>query len=167
MAVVLTDIVDEIARATRLTRPESRVVADRILDAIAEGLSRGEDLEIRNFGTFKTRVVSGKVGRHLSTGATVILPPMRKVSFKAGKTLQPVRMTDPPRRPVPSWNRQVRGANVSCASNTNENTKDEGATKLHDNDGGGQVPSVREPVKEAQKRKNGPVDGEQIDLWGV
>jgi len=147
MAVVLTDIVDEIARATRLTRPESRVVADRILDAIAEGLSRGEDLEIRNFGTFKTRVVSGKVGRHLSTGATVILPPMRKVSFKAGKTLQPVRMADPPQR--------------------NEGTKDEGSTKRLDNDGGGQVPPVREPVKEAQKRKNGPVDGEQIDLWGV
>lgn len=90
MAVMLSDIVEGIAKATRLTRPESRVVADRILDFLASGLARGEDFEIRHFGTFRTRVVSGKVGRHLATGATVILPPMRKVSFRAGKFLKPV-----------------------------------------------------------------------------
>lgn len=92
MNLVIGDIAREIAKATKLTLPESKVVCDRVLDALADGMSRGENFEIRNFGTFKTRVVSGKVGRHLSTGTTVALPPMRKVSFRAGKFLRPIEL---------------------------------------------------------------------------
>lgn len=95
----MADIVEEVAKATQLTRPESRVVVDRILESLAEDLSRGERYEIRNFGTFKTRIVSGKVGRHLATGVSVALPPMRKVIFKPGRAFPLVELEA--EQPVP------------------------------------------------------------------
>jgi nucleoid DNA-binding protein len=153
MAVVLSDIVDGIAKAVKLTRPESRVVADRILDAIADGLSRGEDFEIRNFGTFRTRVVSGKVGRHLTTGAMVILPPTRKVSFKAGKFLKPVRTDDPPQ-------------GLDAAPGDGAAVK-AGPEKGRDKKETVDVPMEKPGSKKPGKVKGTPVDGEQTTLWGV
>ena len=89
MKVVLQDIVREIAKATGLKSPDAKVVTQRILHTLEEGLLAGETIEIRDFGVFKTRWVEGRVGRDLREGKAIALPPSLQVRFKPGKRLKP------------------------------------------------------------------------------
>jgi nucleoid DNA-binding protein len=90
MKLVLQDIVREVARASGLKTPDAKVVTQRILDTLEKGLLQGETIEIRDFGVFKTKLIKGRVGRDLSRGTAIALPPIRRVRFKPGKRLKPV-----------------------------------------------------------------------------
>jgi nucleoid DNA-binding protein len=88
MKVVLQDIVDAVAKTTKLARPEAQVVVRRIVKVLVNGLISGQRIEIRNFGVFQTKTVSGRMGRDLNRNLAIALPPYQKVSFKAGKNLR-------------------------------------------------------------------------------
>ena len=88
MKVVLQDIVLEVSKTTKLALPDARVVVEKLLSTLEEGLLRGGRIEIRDFGVFQTKIVSGKKGRDLSRNLSMVLPDYRKVSFKAGKNLK-------------------------------------------------------------------------------
>ena len=88
MKVVLQDIVREIAKTTKLALPDSKVVVKRLLSTLEQGLLTGQRIEIRDFGVFQTKTVSGKKGRDLARNLSISLPAYQKVSFKAGKHLK-------------------------------------------------------------------------------
>ena len=88
MKVVLQDIVDAVARTTKLAKPDAQVIVRRIVKVLAEGLLSGQRIEIRNFGVFQTKTVSGRKGRDLNRNLAITLPPYKKVSFKAGKNIR-------------------------------------------------------------------------------
>jgi len=54
MKVVLQDIVREVAKTTKLALPDARVVVNRLLSTLEEGLLNGQRIEIRDFGVFQT-----------------------------------------------------------------------------------------------------------------
>jgi nucleoid DNA-binding protein len=95
MKVVLQDIVRSVAKAAHLTLPDAKAVTRRILQTLEEGILKGETIEIRDFGVFKTKVVSGRMGRDVVRGIPMALPPMRRLSFKPGKKLKPVIIKKP------------------------------------------------------------------------
>jgi nucleoid DNA-binding protein len=88
MKVVLQDIVGQVSKATKLALPDARVVVRRLIATLEEGLISGQRIEIRDFGVFQTKIVSGKKGRDLSRNLSMPLPSYKKVSFKAGKNLK-------------------------------------------------------------------------------
>ncbi len=88
MKLVLQDIVGEVSKATKLAMPDAQVVVRRLLSTLEEGLKNRQKIEIRGFGVFQTKIVSGKKGRDLSRNLTLALPSYQKVSFKAGKNLK-------------------------------------------------------------------------------
>jgi nucleoid DNA-binding protein len=88
MKVVLQDIVREVAKTTKLALPDARVVVDKILSTMKDGLLSGQRIEIRDFGVFQTKIVSGKKGHDMARNLTISLPAYKKVSFKAGKNLR-------------------------------------------------------------------------------
>ncbi len=88
MKVVLQDIVREVAKTTKLALPDARVVVKRLLSTLEEGLISGQRIEIRDFGVFQTKIVSGKKGRDLSRNLPISLSSYNKVSFKPGKNLK-------------------------------------------------------------------------------
>ncbi len=90
MKLVLQDIVRAVAKASGLKVPDAKVVTQRIIDTLEEGLLRGETIEIRDFGVFKTKLVQGRVGRDLNRGISIALPPTRRIKFKPGKKLKPI-----------------------------------------------------------------------------
>jgi nucleoid DNA-binding protein len=49
------DLVEEIAAQTGISRNQTAVIVDQLLDAMSRALSEGRHLEIRGFGTFKVR----------------------------------------------------------------------------------------------------------------
>ena len=82
------DLVDEVIRATELPRKESETVIETIFDSIIQALQSNDKIEIRGFGSFRTRQRRGRVGRNPKTGAKVEVPPKRIPFFKPSKELK-------------------------------------------------------------------------------
>ena len=57
----------------------------RDVERIVAALARGDRVELRGFGTFSTRVRTGRPGRNPRTGEPVAVPDKMVLRFKAGK----------------------------------------------------------------------------------
>jgi predicted histone-like DNA-binding protein len=88
MVVVLQDIVREVSKATKLALPDARAVVHKILATLHKGLATGQKIEIRDFGVFRVKTVSGKKGRDIARNLSINLPAYKKVSFRPGKKLK-------------------------------------------------------------------------------
>src|ERR1700680_912572 len=82
------DLVEEVIRVTELPRKESEVIVETIFDSIIQALQTGDKIEIRCFGSFRTRQRRGRTGRNPKTGAKVEVPPKRIPFFKPSKELK-------------------------------------------------------------------------------
>ena len=82
------DLVEEVIRATELPRKESEAIVETIFDSIIQALQTGDKIEIRGFGSFRTRQRRGRTGRNPKTGAQVEVPPKRIPFFKPSKELK-------------------------------------------------------------------------------
>jgi nucleoid DNA-binding protein len=100
MKFVLQDVVAEVAKATKLARPDAKVVVRKLVSSIKEALMEGQRIEIRDFGVFQTKMVSGKKGRDMARNLSISLPAYPKVSFKAGKNLRGIFRSLPPEKPL-------------------------------------------------------------------
>src|ERR1700692_4826094 len=86
--VTKADLVEEVVRGTDLPRKESEAVVDTIFDSIIGALQGGDRIEIRGFGSFRTRQRRGRTGRNPKTGAKVEGPPKKIPFFKPSKELK-------------------------------------------------------------------------------
>ena len=108
MKVGLPDIVREVARATKLAIPDAQVVVRRIISTLEKGILDGQRIEIRDFGVFQTKIVSGRKGRDMARNLSISLPTYKKVSFKAGKNLRKLfRNLPEEKEPVAARNGQL------------------------------------------------------------
>ncbi len=100
------DLVEEVIRLTELPRKESETVVETIFDSIITALRENDKIEIRGFGSFRTRQRRGRVGRNPKTGAKVEVPPKRIPYFKPSKELKEFVNTagavDAPVAPAPT-----------------------------------------------------------------
>jgi len=64
-------------------------IVQATLDKIAEGLTQGRNVELRNFGVFEVQVRKSRVGRNPNRPETdVIIARRAEVKFKAGKYMK-------------------------------------------------------------------------------
>lgn len=64
-------------------------IVQATLDKIAEGLTQGRNVELRNFGVFEVQVRKSRVGRNPNRPEKdVIIPRRAVVKFKAGKDMK-------------------------------------------------------------------------------
>ena len=82
------DLVEEVCRVTELPRKESEAVVETIFESIIQALQGSDKVEIRGFGSFRTRQRRGRIGRNPKTGAKVEVPPKRIPYFKPSKELK-------------------------------------------------------------------------------
>ncbi len=82
------DLVEEVIRVTDLPRKESESIVETVFDSIIQALQTGDKIEIRGFGSFRTRQRRGRIGRNPKTGARVEVPPKRIPFFKPSKELK-------------------------------------------------------------------------------
>src|SRR4029079_11284709 len=62
------DLIDEVSKLAELTRKDSEVIVETIFDSIVRSLRVGDKIEIRGFGSFRTRQRKPRVGRNPNTG---------------------------------------------------------------------------------------------------
>ncbi len=82
------DLIDEISRSVEMSRKDSEVIVDTIFDSIVESLRAGDKIEIRGFGSFRTRQRKARTGRNPKTGEKVDVPARRIPFFKPSKELK-------------------------------------------------------------------------------
>src|SRR6202165_5965260 len=86
--VTKADLVEEVVRVSELPRKESEVVVETIFESIIGALKGGDRIEIRGFGSFRTRQRRGRTGRNPKTGAKVDVPTKRILVFKPSRELK-------------------------------------------------------------------------------
>ena len=82
------DLVGEVSRAITASRKDAEAIVETVFDAIVQSLRADDKIEIRGFGSFRTRRRRGRVGRNPKTGARVEVPPKRIPFFKPSKELK-------------------------------------------------------------------------------
>ena len=82
------DLVEEVIRVTELPRRESEIIVETIFDSIIGSIQKGDKIEIRGFGSFRTRERRGRTGRNPKTGEKVTVPAKRIPFFKPSKELK-------------------------------------------------------------------------------
>ena len=86
--VTKAELVEEVEKTTALSRKESETVVETVFDSIIGALQADDKIEIRGFGSFRTRQRRGRTGRNPKTGAKVEVPPKRIPFFKPSKELK-------------------------------------------------------------------------------
>jgi integration host factor subunit beta len=82
------DLIEDVARTTELSRKDSEVIVDTIFEGIVKSLRVGDKIEIRGFGSFRTRHRNSRIGRNPKTGARVDVPAKDIPYFKPSKELK-------------------------------------------------------------------------------
>lgn len=83
------EIVLNISNETGMVQHEVFDVVQKTLDQIVEALSRGDNIELRNFGVFEVKLTKPRVGRNPNQpGSSFVIPARATVKFKSGKVMK-------------------------------------------------------------------------------
>lgn len=82
------ELIDEVSKVVEMTRKDSETIVETIFDSIVNSLHKGDKIEIRGFGSFRTRQRQPRVGRNPKTGSRVEVPSKRIPYFKPSKELR-------------------------------------------------------------------------------
>ena len=96
------DLIDEVSRVVELTRKDSEVIVEAIFGSIVRSLHSGDKIEIRGFGSFRTRQRKPRIGRNPKTGDRVEVPAKKIPFFKPSKELKDLVNTSSAAAPVSS-----------------------------------------------------------------
>ncbi len=84
------ELIEEVSKVVEMTRKDSETIVETIFDSIVNSLHKGEKIEIRGFGSFRTRQRQPRVGRNPKTGSRVEVPSKRIPYFKPSKELRDI-----------------------------------------------------------------------------
>ncbi len=82
------NIVDQVAKATGLTKVETEAVFEGLINSIIDSLSNGERVDIRGFGSFIVKKRSARDAHNPATREVVKLKERFVPSFKVSKLLK-------------------------------------------------------------------------------
>ena len=82
------DLVDKVTALGDLTRRDGEIIVDVLFDSVIGALKSGDKIEIRGFGSFRTRQRNSRIGRNPKTGAKVDVPAKKVPFFKPSKELR-------------------------------------------------------------------------------
>lgn len=88
MTMTKKEIVLKVAEELDIKQTDVKKVVQKTLDCMINALTKGETIELRNFGVFKVKSRRPRIGRNPKTGASVPIPERKVVSFKAGMVMK-------------------------------------------------------------------------------
>ena len=83
-----TELVEEIAKKTGLTKKDSEKAVKAFTDAVAAELKKGGKVQLVGFGTFEVAKRAAREGRNPQTGKTMKIAASKAPKFKAGNALK-------------------------------------------------------------------------------
>ncbi|MGA7156088.1 MAG: HU family DNA-binding protein [Acidobacteriaceae bacterium] len=82
------DLVDHVTALGDLTRRDGEVIVETLFDSIIDALKGNDKVEVRGFGSFRSRQRKPRTGRNPKTGESVAVPAKRVPYFKPSKELR-------------------------------------------------------------------------------
>lgn len=83
------DLVIRLSNQTGMTQQQVLQILQGAVEMITDGLAAGDEVVLRNFGSFQVKETKEKVGRNPNKpGSDVRIPPRAVVKFKPGKELK-------------------------------------------------------------------------------
>ncbi len=88
MAIVKSELIKQLKKSypNFLTKDLSKVI-DIILKEVKNSLNRGEGVELRGFGTFRSNIQKESIRRNPKTGTKVNVPQKKTIKWKMSKDL--------------------------------------------------------------------------------
>ena len=84
-----SDLIKKISEnSDSLNEDDLEQTVNTILNLISSSLSKGDRVEIRNFGTFSVRSRDQRISRNPKTGTSVLVEPKNHPYFRASKFLK-------------------------------------------------------------------------------
>ena len=84
------DIVNRVATATGVTKLETEILVDGFFKTITDALASGDHIEIRGFGTFRTKKRLPRTARNPRTGEAIQLDEHFVPTFKPSRELRQI-----------------------------------------------------------------------------
>jgi integration host factor subunit alpha len=86
--ITRVDLAEAVYRRIGLSRKESALLVQQVLDEMADALVAGEAVKLSSFGRFFVRFKSERVGRNPKTGVEVPISRRRVMIFKPSHVLR-------------------------------------------------------------------------------
>ena len=83
-----TELINAVAETSGLTKKDSEVALNAILDTIQNAMKNGDKVQLVGFGSFEVKERAARTGKNPATGATIEIPASKAPTFKAGKALK-------------------------------------------------------------------------------
>ena len=85
-----SEMIEALANQTGLTKADVEKVFNGTFNLFKEELSKGNDVAVAGFGTFKISNRAARTGRNPQTGETINIAASKSVGFKAGSALKEI-----------------------------------------------------------------------------
>lgn len=82
------ELVERIADRTGVSKKDTGIIVNMILENISTALTDGDKVELRGFGSFKVKSRRSRVARNPRTGDSVAVPAKQVPYFKASNELK-------------------------------------------------------------------------------
>jgi integration host factor subunit beta len=84
------DLVEVISEHVSLSKKDTGIVVNLVLDNIGDALARGDKVELRGFGSFRVKQRRSRRARNPRTGTSVFVPAKLIPFFKASNDLKSI-----------------------------------------------------------------------------
>jgi len=82
------ELIEKIASQADMTKASAERVLNSSIEQIIKSVTKGEDVQLIGFGTFKSGKRATRIGRNPQTGAELKIPAAKTVKFSAGKAFK-------------------------------------------------------------------------------
>lgn len=86
--VSTSQLVDEVAQRTGMTKSQAKQAVSAVVDAMGEHLAQGHRIQVSGFGSFEVRDRAERQGTNPRTREKVTIPASKAVGFRAASNLK-------------------------------------------------------------------------------
>lgn len=83
-----SELIEALAQELDMSPGQSTSIMNTLLEEMMVAMERGEDIEIRGFGSFTVKEYKPYVGRNPKSGKQIAVKPKKLPFFKVGKELK-------------------------------------------------------------------------------
>lgn len=83
-----SDLINTVAYKAELSKKDAEKAVNAFVEAVTDGLSNGEKIQLVGFGTFEVRERAAREGLNPATKEKIHIPATKVPAFKAGKALK-------------------------------------------------------------------------------
>jgi DNA-binding protein HU-beta len=82
------ELIEHIVSDADITKASAERALNSTIQNIIKAVTKGDDVQLIGFGTFKSGKRAARIGRNPQTGAEIKIPAAKTVKFTAGKAFK-------------------------------------------------------------------------------